>query len=153
MEAAGPTEKPFEFDSYGQRLFIAIIISCIFLSGVFGNGLVILSVFLSRRLRNVTNVFVVNLAFADFLVCLFSPATVIALSSRNGWPLKSEFYCSAAAMIVYVTIGVSLYNLASIAVNRYVLITKPVETYQRIFGKQIVVILWIACCGLCPEFW
>lgn len=152
MAGDDPSEEPYEFDSYPQRLLIAGIILCIFISGVFGNGLVILSVFLSRRLRNVTNVFVVNLAFADFLVCLFSPATVIALASPKKWPFKSEFFCSAASMVVYVTIGVSLYNLASIAINRYILITKPVEHYQKIFGKKIVVILWILFLWVFPGF-
>lgn len=149
--APSPTPS-WEFDSYGQRLFIAFVIFCIFISGIFGNGLVIISVFLSRRLRNVTNVFVVNLAFADFLVCLFSPATIIALVSPEKWPFRSEFFCSAASMVVYVTIGVSLYNLASIAINRYILITRPVETYQFIFGRKYVVITWIVLLWLVPGF-
>lgn len=139
-DQAATTEAPYEFDSYGQRLLIAIVLVAVFLSGVFGNGLVVLSVLVSRRLRNVTNIFVVNLAVADLLACLFLPATIIALTSPNHWPFDSQLFCTSAAIVIYVTIGVSLYTLASIAVNRCVLITQSVETYQKIYGRLSVVI-------------
>ena len=49
----------------------------IFLFGTFGNMFVCLSVKRNHQLRNVTNYFIVNLAFADFLVILIClPATV-----------------------------------------------------------------------------
>ncbi|PIK46423.1 putative alpha-1A adrenergic receptor-like [Apostichopus japonicus] len=134
------TEAPYEFDSYGQRLFIAFVLVLVFLSGVFGNGLVVVSVLLSRRLRNVTNIFVVNLAIADLLACTFLPATIIALSSPHSWPFESQLFCTSASIVIYVTIGVSLYTLASIAVNRCVLITQSVERYQRIYGNKSIVI-------------
>ncbi|KAJ8034745.1 Melatonin receptor type 1A [Holothuria leucospilota] len=142
------TEKPYEFSSYGQRLFVAGILILVFISGVFGNGLVIFAVFLSRRLRNVTNIFVVNLAIADLLACAFLPATIMALSGPDGWPFGTDVYCTSAALIIYVTIGVSLYTLAAIALNRCILITQSVERYQKIYGKKYMLVgmtifLWV----------
>lgn len=57
---------------------IIILNVLIFLFGTIGNIFVCLSVKRNYQLRNVTNYFIVNLAFADFLVILIClPATVI----------------------------------------------------------------------------
>lgn len=57
---------------------IIILNILIFLFGTNGNIFVCLSVYRNHQLRNVTNYFIVNLAFADFLVILIClPATVV----------------------------------------------------------------------------
>lgn len=133
----------FHFDSYPQRIFVASILSVVFFLGVFGNGLVILAVLVSHRLRDVTNVFVVNLAVADFLTCLCVPANIIALVSPITWPFKSMFICTVAATVTYTSIGVSLYNLASLAVIRCILMTQSLACYTRIFQNKFLIIVWI----------
>lgn len=57
---------------------IIVLNILIFLFGTTGNIFVCLSVYRNHQLRNVTNYFIVNLAFADFLVILIClPATVV----------------------------------------------------------------------------
>lgn len=51
---------------------------------IFGNTLVILSVVSTRRLRTVTNLFVMSLAVADLLVGIFVMPLDVALTLSNG---------------------------------------------------------------------
>lgn len=145
MASANATSV-YHFDSLGQRLLVAMVLSMVCVLGVFGNGLVILSVLVSRRLQDATNTFVVNLAIADFLACVFIPANVIALLWIEEEPTAgSAFgtYCSVSAAVTYITIGVSLYNLASLAVIRWILLTKPIASYSKLFSNRLGIISWI----------
>ena len=50
----------------------------VFLLGVVGNSFVVAVVYRNKRMHNVTNYFIVNLAIADVLVCIFClPITLI----------------------------------------------------------------------------
>ena len=50
----------------------------VFVIGVVGNGLVVYVVLFDRRMRNVTNLFIVNLSIGDFLVVIVClPPTVL----------------------------------------------------------------------------
>lgn len=64
--------------SWSKALVIAIFM-LIILATVIGNTLVILAVSTSRRLRTVTNCFVLNLAITDWLVgtCVMPPAVIL----------------------------------------------------------------------------
>ncbi|XP_022100954.1 protein trapped in endoderm-1-like [Acanthaster planci] len=115
--------------------------------GVVGNSLVILSVILSKKLRTVTNAFVVNLSVADFWTSLSCPWQAVALLSRGAWPLASEVPCKIAAMQLSTGYGTSLYSLAAIAFNRFILITQTTATYSRWYspGKvsSIIAMTWV----------
>ena len=120
--------------SYGERTFVAITWTLITLFGTVGNSMVIAAVLFSQKLRTATNVFVVNLAVADFLTSLFLTWSVVALLGRHGWPIPdAEWLCSAGGFMIFLCTGVSLYNLAAIALNRLVLITQSFDTYKKIY--------------------
>ncbi|PIK43764.1 putative alpha-1A adrenergic receptor-like [Apostichopus japonicus] len=125
----------WEFTDYGQRILIGCLLILISLSGVFGNALVIFSVYVSRKLRKAINVFVVNLAIADLVTCLGIVSNIIALLSRNGWPF-ANWICAVSATTLMTCLGVSLYTLGVISINRFVLITKTIEDYQKILALR-----------------
>ena len=57
----------------------SIAYSVIFLLGIIGNSLVVSVVYRNNRMHTVTNYFIVNLAIADILVCLFClPITLLS---------------------------------------------------------------------------
>ena len=66
-------------------LNIAIgIYSAIFVLAVVGNGLVILTLVQNKRMRTVTNVFLLNLAISDLLLAVFCmPFTLVPIMIRN----------------------------------------------------------------------
>ncbi|XP_072018747.1 G-protein coupled receptor moody-like [Amphiura filiformis] len=140
--------------SYGERIFVAICWLLISIFGTLGNSLVIVAVLLSRKLRTVTNVFVVSLAVADLLTSLFLIWSVFALLGRNGWPLpQAEWFCIAGGFMIFTCTGASLWNLAAISVNRLLLITIPLPTYRKIYKPRnlaiMVTIVWFIPFSVC----
>ncbi|XP_072041856.1 uncharacterized protein [Amphiura filiformis] len=135
------------FDDEWQRILVAVIMLIASIAGTFGNSLIILSVLLSRKLRSPTNVFVVNLSAADLLTCLALPWNIVALLSfDDGWPL-ADWVCSGAAAILYIPVYCSVCTLASIGVNRLIMITRPVHIYRKIFSTKVlcawIILLWL----------
>ena len=60
------------------------VYSTIFILSVVGNGLVILTLVQNKRMRTVTNVFLLNLAISDLLLAVFCmPFTLIPLLIKN----------------------------------------------------------------------
>ena len=54
------------------QLLFSFLYTIIFFVGVFGNVLVSLVVILNKHMKNVTNLFIVNLAISDVVMCLFA---------------------------------------------------------------------------------
>lgn len=80
----------FDADGNIRIPFYAII----FLLSVMGNSLVILTLFQNRRMRTITNVFLLNLSISDLLLAVFCmPFTLIPLLLRNF--IFGEFMCIA----------------------------------------------------------
>lgn len=67
------------------KLVLAVIFSMLIVITVIGNTLVILSVLTTRRLRTVTNCFVMSLAVADWLVGLFVMPPKVAVYVMGEW--------------------------------------------------------------------
>lgn len=126
-------------EEYAVRVSLAVAAILITILGICGNSLVILSVALSKKLQTATNIFVTNLAVADFLTCTVVPWNVVALLS-NTWPV-AEWVCALAAFTLFLCIGCSVWNLASIAINRLLVITLPASTFQKIFTRRHLVIM------------
>ncbi|XP_038045062.1 allatostatin-A receptor-like [Patiria miniata] len=145
-----------EETGYDIRIVAAIIITVAIL-GTIGNSFVIIVVALSKKLRTTTNVFVVNLAVADVLTCLFLPWQAVAIVGGDDWPIpRARFACTAASFVILVTIGCSMNNLALIAINRWVGITKSRSTTRRIYTARklalMVIVSWAIPlgCALTP---
>ncbi|XP_038066465.1 protein trapped in endoderm-1-like [Patiria miniata] len=116
---------------YNARIGVACVWVLAAVLGLVGNSLVIWSVFLSKKLRTVTNAFVVNLSLADFWTSLSCPWQAVAILSHGSWPLATEIPCYIAAVQFYTGLGASLYSSAAIAFNRFMLVTQRPATYSR----------------------
>ena len=86
--------------AYAERVVLAVAISFIAVFGSVGNGLVIVSVALSRKLRTATNVYVVSLSATDLLTCLCLPWHALAVVSVEGWPMDMVV-CSGCRCLIY----------------------------------------------------
>ncbi|XP_038045064.1 octopamine receptor Oamb-like [Patiria miniata] len=137
-----PEIRVFE-QFYERQIVVAIVITVVIL-GTVGNSFVIIAVGLSKKLRTTTNVFVVNLAVADVLTCLFLPWQAVAVLEGDEWPIpRAPWICTAASFVVLVTIGCSINSLALIAVNRWVGITKSRFTTCRIYTVRKLALMVI----------
>jgi len=70
--------------AWPKSLAVAVFLVIILVT-VVGNTLVILAVMTTRRLRTVTNCFVMNLAITDWLVgtCVMPPSVVLYITGEN----------------------------------------------------------------------
>lgn len=73
---AAPQNETLNLDDEAQSVALAVLKGCILgsiiIMAVFGNLLVMVSVMRHRKLRIITNYFVVSLALADMLVAMFA---------------------------------------------------------------------------------
>ncbi|XP_038044435.1 octopamine receptor Oamb-like [Patiria miniata] len=132
------------FQSFTQRQILAAILITVAILGTVGNSFVIVAVAWTKKLRTVTNVFVVNLAVADVLTCVFMPWQVVAILGGNAWPIpEAPWLCAMGGFVIVVTFGCSINSLALIAVNRWVGITKSRLTIRRIYTARKLALMVI----------
>lgn len=137
----------------GVRIVNSFILTAITVVGIAGNTLVFIAYCLSRRLQTKSNIFVINLATADFLTCLSLPViTFFLLLDVDGHTKPwMDILCTIDFGAFGIFVQTSFMTLAFIAVNRYVLITKSQKTYKWLYQRKFVFI-FLCVSWLCPTF-
>ncbi|XP_025203976.1 LOW QUALITY PROTEIN: octopamine receptor beta-1R-like, partial [Melanaphis sacchari] len=111
----------------------------IVVAALFGNLLVMVSVMRHRKLRVITNYFVVSLALADMLVAIFAMCFNASFELTGRW-LFGRFMCDVwNSMDVYFS-TVSILHLCCISVDRYYAIVQPLD-YPLIMTKARTVVM------------
>uniref|UniRef100_A0A8C4RRK5 Adenosine receptor B1a n=1 Tax=Erpetoichthys calabaricus TaxID=27687 RepID=A0A8C4RRK5_ERPCA len=123
-----------------------------FLSSV-GNIFVCIAVMKNRRLRTVTNYFLVSLAIAD--ICVGAIAIPCAIMTDVGIPRFNIYLCLLMLSVLIMLTQSSIFSLLAVALERYISIFFPFQ-YQTIMTPKnaiiIIVITWILAflIGLVP---
>ncbi|KAG7200718.1 hypothetical protein KM043_001269 [Ampulex compressa] len=119
------------------------ILGSIIVTAVFGNLLVMVSVMRHRKLRIITNYFVVSLALADMLVAMFAMTFNASVQLTGRW-LFGYFMCDVwNSLDVYFSTS-SILHLMCISVDRYYAIVKPLK-YPINMTKKVVAYMLLAC--------
>ncbi|KAK9890910.1 hypothetical protein WA026_012252 [Henosepilachna vigintioctopunctata] len=117
----------------------------IILMAVFGNAVVIISVHRHRKLRVITNYYVVSLAMADMLVALCAMTFNASVELTGMW-LFGPFMCDMwNSFDVYFSTA-SILHLCCISVDRYYAIVRPLEYPITMTHKTVLFMLanvWI----------
>ncbi|XP_077999602.1 tachykinin-like peptides receptor 99D [Glandiceps talaboti] len=114
-----------------------------------GNIIVIWIVLAHRRMRTVTNYFLVNLAIADTLIATLNIPFNFSFLLNNVWYFGFA-YCKIARFIGQVTVLASVFTLSSIAVDRYIAIVHPMKPrMSRARAKTIIAFVWIIAAIIC----
>ncbi|XP_062618302.1 orexin receptor type 2-like [Saccostrea cucullata] len=115
----------------------------IFLLGIGGNLLVCLAVWKNRNLRTLTNVHLVNLAVADFLVVAICLPPTLLHDAMESWFLGTVG-CKVVTYFQKVSVLVSVLTLTIIGVERYLGICRPMSDFlPRIKARVALLIIWI----------
>ncbi|KAG8035928.1 hypothetical protein G9C98_003054, partial [Cotesia typhae] len=122
---------------------VGCILGFIIIAAVFGNLLVIVSVMRHRKLRVMTNYFVVSLALADMLVAMFAMTFNLSVQVTGRW-LFGYFMCDVwNSLDVYFSTS-SILHLMCISLDRYCAIVTPLK-YPVKMTKRVVAYMLLAC--------
>ncbi|EZA53718.1 hypothetical protein DMN91_008143 [Ooceraea biroi] len=107
------------------------------LATIFGNVLVILSVFTYRPLRIVQNFFIVSLAVADLAVAILVMPFNVAYLVLGKWTFGIHL-CKLWLTCDVLCCTASILNLCAIALDRYWAITDPINYAQKRTVKRVL---------------
>nr|CAD7438615.1 unnamed protein product [Timema bartmani] len=108
-------------------IFKGLIMGTIIVAAVLGNALVIISVVRHRKLRIITNYYVVSLAMADLLVALCAMSFNASVELTGGKWLFGYFMCDVYNSLDVYFSTASILHLCCISVDRYYAIVRPLE--------------------------
>lgn len=119
--------------------------SIIFLLGITGNVLVILTILQNTRMRTVTNMFLLNLAISDLLLGVFCmPFTLIGQLLRDF--IFGDVFCRLISFFQAVSVSVSGWTLVAISVERFYAICHPLTSRKwqtRSHARYIILAVWL----------
>ncbi|XP_053975397.1 tachykinin-like peptides receptor 99D isoform X2 [Hylaeus volcanicus] len=108
-----------------------------------GNLIVIWIVLAHKRMRTVTNYFLVNLSIADALVSTLNVTFNYIYMLNSHWPFGT-LYCKICQFIAVLTICASVFTLMAISIDRYMAIMNPLRPRMgRRTTLCVAVVIWI----------
>lgn len=107
--------------------FLPTIYSIICCLAVLGNFLVILTYVHFKRIKTMTDIFLLNLAVADLLFAFSLPFWAASVMAK--WSL-GQFLCKSMYTIYKITFFSGMFLLTCISVDRYFSITKAVSAHR-----------------------
>ncbi|XP_048478822.1 tachykinin-like peptides receptor 99D isoform X2 [Plutella xylostella] len=111
-----------------------------------GNLVVVWIVLANKRMRSVTNYFLVNLSVADTMVSTLNVTFNYTYMLYSDWPF-GHFYCKFCQFVAVLSISASVFTLMAISIDRYVAIISPLRPR---LGKRatlaIAAAIWAGSC-------
>ncbi|XP_053721297.1 substance-K receptor isoform X1 [Synchiropus splendidus] len=121
----------------------AIAYSLIILVSITGNATVIWIILAHRRMRTVTNYFIVNLAFSDVSMATFNTLFNFVYALHNDWYFGLG-YCRFQNFFPITAMFSSIYSMAAIAVDRYMAIIHPLKPrLSSTSTKVVIALIWV----------
>ncbi|CAH1791431.1 unnamed protein product [Owenia fusiformis] len=122
----------------GLRGFIIFLYVAVIVLGVLGNSIVVIIVIRNPQMRNVTNIFITNLAISDIALCIFNLPFQLHYQLMDTW-IFGETMCRVIFSTFGVPLQASTLSMMAIAMDRYWLIVYPLR--QRMSITQCIIII------------
>ena len=137
------TELPSLY-SDAERYVIVLFMSVIFIAALIGNIVVIVVLGRDQALHSISNFYLLNLSVADLLVAIFFiGVTTMDLYVTEVW-VFGDFLCRFVSFIQITSTTVSILTLSLIAIERYILICKPIDLKLSVpLTKRLMLSSWI----------
>ncbi|CAB1328936.1 unnamed protein product [Coregonus sp. 'balchen'] len=122
-----------------------LLYSVIFLLSVLGNLLIIVVLAVNKRMRTVTNSFLLSLAVSDLMMAIFCmPFTLIPNLMEDF--IFGPAMCKIVAYLMGVSVSISTFSLVAIAIERYSAICNPLKSrawQTRSHAYRVIAATWL----------
>ncbi|XP_071757302.1 cholecystokinin receptor-like [Centroberyx gerrardi] len=122
-----------------------LLYSLIFLLSVFGNLLIIVVLVLNKRMRTVTNSFLLSLAVSDLMMAVFCmPFTLIPNILEDF--IFGAAMCKTVTYFMGISVSISTFSLVAIAIERYSAICNPLKSRSwqtRSHAYRVIAATWV----------
>lgn len=133
---------------FGLLLIILIAVNFLVIAG---NVLVVVTVAKCKKLRSVTNLFIVSLAFADLFLGIAILPFAIVLELVHVWIFGSAWCSIWLAIDVWLSTA-SILNLMAISLDRYIAVMHPIRyptLMSRKRAKILIAVVWVLAFIVC----
>ncbi|KAM6113391.1 LOW QUALITY PROTEIN: substance-P receptor-like [Phoenicopterus ruber ruber] len=121
----------------------AVAYALIVVVSVVGNVVVIWIILAHKRMRTVTNYFLVNLAFAEASMSAFNTVVNFTYAIHNEW-YYGLVYCKFHNFFPIAAVFASIYSMTAIALDRYMAIIHPLQPRLSATATKVVIgIIWL----------
>uniref|UniRef100_A0A8D0GXH5 Substance-P receptor n=1 Tax=Sphenodon punctatus TaxID=8508 RepID=A0A8D0GXH5_SPHPU len=121
----------------------AVAYSLIVIVSVVGNIVVMWIILAHKRMRTVTNYFLVNLAFAEASMAAFNTVVNFTYAIHNEW-YYGLTYCRFHNFFPIAAVFASIYSMTAIALDRYMAIIHPLKPRLSATSTKIVIcVIWL----------
>ncbi|XP_053125907.1 substance-P receptor [Hemicordylus capensis] len=144
LNASWPDDgsNPFEQPAWQVALW-AVAYALVVLVAVVGNVVVMWIILAHKRMRTVTNYFLVNLAFAEASMAAFNTLVNFTYAVHNVW-YYGAFYCRFQNFFPVAAVFASIYSMTAIAVDRYMAIIRPLQPRLSATATKVVIcVIWL----------
>ncbi|XP_018108876.1 substance-P receptor isoform X2 [Xenopus laevis] len=120
----------------------SIAYSIIVVVSVVGNIIVMWIILAHKRMRTVTNYFLVNLAFAEASMSAFNTVINFTYAIHNHW-YYGLIYCKFHNFFPISAVFSSIYSMTAIALDRYMAIIHPLKPRLSATATRIIIaVIW-----------
>ncbi|NXV81613.1 NK1R protein, partial [Atlantisia rogersi] len=121
----------------------AVAYALIVVVSVVGNVVVMWIILAHKRMRTVTNYFLVNLAFAEASMSAFNTVVNFTYAVHNEW-YYGLLYCKFHNFFPIAAVFASIYSMTAIALDRYMAIIHPLQPRLSATATKVVIgVIWL----------
>ncbi|XP_030283160.1 cholecystokinin receptor [Sparus aurata] len=129
----------------GDHTLRILLYSLIFFLSVIGNLLIIVVLTVNKRMRTVTNTFLLSLALSDLMMAVFCmPFTLIPSILKDF--IFGAAMCKIVSYLMGISVSISTFSLVAIAIERYSAICNPLKSrvwQTRSHAYRVIAATWV----------